>query len=475
MDPQYIAALEIGSSKIKGIVAAVDATAAITVLAVEECPTGGNVRYGRVQNAREVSDMADDIIRRLENRPGITPNRISSIFVANGGRSLSSAQAEATIRQGGDAEVTPLTLERLHKEARFNLATDAEVLAIAPRKYTTDGTEVKKIVGSFGNAIHGEFTFLTCSPENVRNLDRVKITSHGQEIHREVITRLLAQCEMALTDSDRQLGCLFIDFGAETTTLAVFRDGALQLASTLPMGSYNITRDLSVGLSTTEDSAENIKINKGIATAERIALETPDLETREIINFVSARSGEIIANIVHRLNQGGFKPADLPGGIIITGGGSRLRGFNEMLESQTHMKVRPAAVDRSIRMAVPGAIAADNFDVIALVKYAAAHTDTNCLTRTTETTHTEVTGNPGRPIQPGTRKNVGLDDPDLLKDDEMDEELDQPANINGGGDDLPPQGKTADETRKSLLERFKNWLRPETDDIDEEDDDNLDK
>ena len=54
MEPKYVAAIEIGSSKIKGIVASVDATSGIAVLAVEESPTADSVRYGRVQNAREV-------------------------------------------------------------------------------------------------------------------------------------------------------------------------------------------------------------------------------------------------------------------------------------------------------------------------------------------------------------------------------------------------------------------------------------
>ena len=83
---KYIAAIEIGSSRIKGIVASVDDTAAITVLAVEELDSGETVRYGRVQNAREVSLRVNEIIQRLENSPKVAPGRISAVFVANGVR-----------------------------------------------------------------------------------------------------------------------------------------------------------------------------------------------------------------------------------------------------------------------------------------------------------------------------------------------------------------------------------------------------
>lgn len=467
MEPRYIAAIEIGSSKIKGIVAAVDATSTITVTGLEESPTGGAVRYGRVQNAREVSEIADDIIRRLENRPGIAPATVTDVFIANGGRSLSSALTEATVRQGGDVEVTELTLQRLQQAAMANLATNADVLAISARKYTRDGAEVKNIVGTYGNTIHGQFTFVTCSPENKRNLERVKVSSHGRELTPHYITRVLAQAENLLTDDDRQRGCLLIDFGAETTTLAVFRKDALQMVSALPMGSNNITRDLSTGLSITEDSAENIKITKGMAVAERVAMETPDAETREIINYVSARAGEIIANIINRLSQTGFKEADLPAGIVITGGGSRLRGFNEMLEQQTHMKVRPAVPDRAVRIAVPGMNVADNIDLIAMVRYAANHSDITCLERpATVTTETRVeTPAAGRPaaatVPAGTprRRIIDDDDPNLLNDD-ADEPLD---------DELPPQGTTPEKTRESLKQRFLNWLAPKISAPDEAD------
>lgn len=483
MKPKYIAAIEIGSSRIKGIVAAVDPTASITVLAVEEVDSGGTVRYGRVQNAREVSSRVNEIIRRLENAPRVAPGRISAIFVANGGRSLSSAFAEATVKLGGEAEITMQTLQKLHKEARYNLATDREVLAIAPRRFFVDNAEVKKVVGAFGNVVRGEFTIMTASPENHRALDRVKIESTDREIPRDYVTRLLAQTEMALTDPDRQLGCLFIDFGAETTTMAVFREGALQMASVLPMGAANITRDLSAGLSMTAETAETIKISKGRAVVERVNLTAPDDETREIINYVSARSGEIIANINNCLAEAGFKAADLSAGIVITGGGARLQGIAEMLEAQMKMKVRHAAVDASIMMACEGN-AADHFDVISLVKYAAAHSDADCLELPegvepdTVAVAAETASQPaasmasggiqGAPAAGPRRRSPELDDENLLKDDPDDEPLSGPSNVNEpDNDELPPAGPDANTTRLSLIERLKNWIAPPVDNVDE--------
>lgn len=470
MEPKYIAVIDAGSSTIKGAVAAVDPSGGINVLAVEEAPAADAVRYGRVQNAREISARADEIVRRLENNPAVAPACITTVFVANGGRSLCSAASTGEVQQTADTEVTAVTVERLHKEARFNLGTDRDVLAIAPKRYFVDNVETKTPVGAFGERVRGEFTFITASPENQRNLQRVKLTSHGREIGKEYITRLLAQTGMALTDSDRQLGCLYIDFGAETTTLAVYRDGALEMAAALPMGSRNISRDLSAGLGITEDNAETLKLERGQAVNERANIDAPDAETREIINYVSARVGEIVANVVNAVTHAGIKTDDLKSGIVMSGGGSRLTGLAATLEAQTRMKVRRAAVDRSIRAQSPDIRVAEIFDLIALIKYAADRSTVSCLqapdpviagleaepadvadTPAAQPVRTDLAG-----MRPGRRAPV--DEESLLADDD------------GMDDPLPEPGATPEETRRSLLERLKNWIAPKVDDLDEEED-----
>ena len=462
---KHIAAIDLGSSTIRGIVAQSDPVAGISVLAVEEVDAADAVRHGRVINARETSERVNEIIRRLENNAAVAPGRISAIYVANGGRSLISTPANATIKQGAEAEITPDTLAQLHREARYNLASDRDVLVIAPRRYFVDQAQVKKVVGAFGNTVRGEFTVLTCSPENRRALDRVNFLSADNPVPREYVTRILAQTEMALTDSDRQRGVAFVDFGAETTTLAVFREGALQMVATLPMGSANITRDLCTVLGITTDQADNIKHTRGRAVAARVGIDAPDAESREIISLISARTAEIIANINHLLSEGGFKSADLPAGIVIAGGGSRLNGFAELLEAQTKLKVRPAAVDASI-VSKCDAQPADYFDLIALARYAAAHSDIDCL----DIPEPEPEPEPEQPLhisdtaQGGFRRQmINDDDPNLLADDPDDYNGSRSYNEDTPIDDIP-RGSSPEKIRKTFRERLRSlrdWMAPQ--------------
>lgn len=461
MKSKYIVAIDLGSATIRGIVASSDPVAGISVLALEEVEADDSVRHGRVQNAREASERVGEIIRRLENNPAVAPGRISSVYVALGGRSLISTHANATIKQGAEAEITNDTLSQLHREARYNLASDRDVLVIAPRRYFVDQAEVKKVVGASGNTIRGEFTVVTCSPKNRRALDRVNFLSGERPVQREYVTRVLAQTEMALTDSDRQRGAAFIDFGAETTTIAVFREGALQMVATLPMGSGNITRDLGSVLRLSDDQAENIKRTRGRAVAARVGIDAPDPETREIISLVSARTAEIIANINNLISEAGLKSADLPAGIVIAGGGSRLNGFAELLEAQAKMKVRHAAVDASITSQCD-ASPADHFNLISLARYAAVHSDIDCIEMPEAEQQTEQDQQ-----SEFTRRQINEDDPDLLRDD-PDDYADAPIDYEDDPDldDIKPNAD-ANKTRKSLLERlrsFRDWMAPPQDD-----------
>lgn len=473
MESRYIAAIEIGSSKIKGIVAGVESTGAINILAVEETDSGDSVRHGRVQNAREVSTRVNDIIRRLENNPRLGGGHITSMFVSLGGRSLSSKGASGDITLAGEVEITPQIVEKLHKEARYSLATDRDVVAISDLRYAVDGADVKKIVGTFGKSIHGDFTMVTLSPENRRNLDRVKLEVRDAELPRQYVPRPVALAEMLLSDSERQLGSLLIDMGAQTTTMAVYRNNAVQLMATLPMGSDNITRDLSTGLGITAEAAENLKLTRGEAVADQLKV-AGDPDKVEIINYVRARAGEIIANIINYLEHAGIKLTNeqLPGGIVLTGGGSMLKGFPDMIQTRMKLKTRQAVLDATVTGDPYNRTS--NADVIALVRYAARRYDTDCVDMPEQpVADTAAATPPNTPAQTAAastgfrRRVLDEDDPNILLDDEL---IDQPDNINF--DNLNPddplvaiEGGDPVKVRKGLIARFRDWLHEPKDDV----------
>ena len=422
MDTRYIVVLEIGSSNIKGLAAAVGELGEINIIAIEEIRVTNCVRYGKIQNVQEVSAHVNDIIRKLENNPLISPRKITDIYVALGGRSLSTVTAQAQAKFPNAVEITPETIDRLKRDASFGLVTDKLNLDMVPHLFFVDKSEVKNVVGTIGSYIRAEFSAIVISPSIRNNLDRIKFD--GRTIERHYVVRPTALADLVLTASEKQLGCALVDFGAETTTITIYKGDVLQTIVTLPMGSRNITRDLMVGLSMTEDSAEIAKARTGSA----IPVDATTSSDLEINNYIVARAGEIVANILHQIEAAGFKPQSLPAGIILTGGGSRLRNFDRLMEAQSKMPVRMAAIDSSLQFKGNDFDRNTNIDLLAIAKYAAEKSTAECLTPAPEPVNEPepepeqqaADSYPESNARYGGRRPYTVDDDRLLDDDDDD-------------------------------------------------------
>ncbi len=372
------------------------------------------MRYGKIQNVQEVSAHINDIIRKLENNPEIAPRKVTDIFVALGGRSLATVIAQSTAKYPNAVEITAETIDRLKREASFGLVTDKANLDMLPHAFYVDNAEVKNIVGTVGSHIRAEFSTIVISTAFRRNLDLIKFDGRTIDLH--FVVRPTALADLVLTASERQLGCALVDFGAETTTITIYKSDVLQSIITLPIGSRNITRDLMTGMSMTEESAENAKARIGSAILTDSAVSS-DIE---INNYISARAGEIVANILHQIEAAGFKPQSLPAGIILTGGGARLRNFDRLIENQSKMTVRVAAIDSSLQFKGSNYDRNANIDLLAIAKYAVTHSDVDCLTPAPEP---EPVQEQNQPVyNESGRRHVN--DEDLLSDDDDADDVD---------------------------------------------------
>ncbi|MDE5930374.1 MAG: hypothetical protein K2H03_07845 [Muribaculaceae bacterium] len=453
MEPRYIVAIEIGSSKICGAIASADAdSGALQVIAHEVQHASNCVRHGRVSNVQEVSDLVNGIIRKLENHQAVMPRRICEVFIGLGGRSLTTIQAKSSLDFASATEITADAIKRLRKEAEFGLTTTRSILDLLPRRYYVDNKEVSNMAGTVGSHASIDFTTVICAQENRANLERIKIDSPLLR-RRNYIIRPLAIADMVLEPNERQLGCALVDFGAETTTLSIYKEGALQFAVTLPLGSRHVTRDLMGGLKLTEDRAEQVKIELGNAINERPGGTPLSSEQVDINQFVHARTGEIIANVIHQAEAAGFKAGDLPAGIIAVGGGVRLRNFTQALSTQSKMRVRTGVADPQIRLC-PGLDPDRDVDIIALLKAAARMPGGSCLfldeSAVAEDEHEDrqqQTGDSGTVMD---RRVIGENDADLL-DDDPDEEYDDYPKKQGWLSRILSRRK-ADERREQLLE-----------------------
>ena len=384
---RYIVAFEIGSSKIRGAVGVVDNSGVVDVIAVEEEKLTDRVRYGCIQNV-DVANAIDTVVERLQAYPAVEPRTITGVYVGLGGRSLTSTMVDVSMQLPVETEITEPIITELKKRAAATTDPDRDTVDVVPVRFTVDNKTQTSPVGTFGQSLSARATVLSCSPQIKRILRRVITDRLGLNIN-GYIPRPLAEAAMVLTEDERRLGCMFVDFGAETTTVSVYRGGAPVYVATLPIGSRNITLDL-IALNYIEERAEEIKKVSGNALAVDAARRgkgyAEGIDYTDINNYVHARADEIVANIIAQIEYAGVTAADLPGGIVIVGGGARLRGFNELLQQQSKLPVRQGAPSASVRITDGSIHGTEMVDVISVLVAASRMPEAECLTPMPENT-----------------------------------------------------------------------------------------
>ena len=373
MEQKYIVALEIGSSHIRAAVGTVNDDGALTLLAVEDEYAVEIVRYGTIQNVEEVSNRVKSLMRKLENYQSIHPRKIKGVYISIGGRSTTTTSRQVVRQYDVETAITAQIIAQINEEAKQCGLSDHSVIDVCPREFVVDNLECSNPVGTLGKSIRADINLITCKPKILRNFDialseRQQLSIKGTYVRQNVIA------DLVVTTDEKKLGCMLVDFGAETTTVSVYKNGALHYLATLPIGSRNITRDI-MATNLTEERADEVKRIVGDAiNAEPKARQLHNFgaDVVEVNSYIRARAGEIVLNIIEQAKYAGYSiSTDLPGGIIIVGGGAKLRGFNDLLAEQSGVTVRLGAIPSTIRISDPRLQSFDMIDIVALLNAAA--------------------------------------------------------------------------------------------------------
>ncbi len=380
MEEKYIVALEIGSSKIKGAIGIVDVSGALSVKAVEEEKLVDGVRYGCIRNVLETTTAIRNVINRLELRE--PQRKVSGVYVSIGGRSLMAQDIEVERRLPSEEEITNELIADMTSEALGYQLHERTIIGVTPKEFRVDNLPTNRAVGMFGSYVSARLNLISCRNQLMRNLNVV----FDERLHlaiNDIFVRPLAEADLVLFPEEKRQGCMLVDFGADTTTVAIYKNGVLRYLSTIPMGSRNITRDITA-LNYLEERAEELKIEGGNAliSPDSLPASYDGIDFAQINNYVSARAGEIIANVNEQIKYAGLRADKLPAGIVLIGRGSKLNGFDRRLENITTMKVRFGSPVTRIRILDGRVNGADHVDVISILAAAAKDRDVReCMER----------------------------------------------------------------------------------------------
>jgi len=351
-----ICGLDVGTSNIRAVVAQKRAgQEKPQVLGVGSVSSFG-LRKGIVVDVEETVKGIKKALDEAEKASGVMINRA---FVNIGGNHITCRLSKGVVAVSrADGEISEEDSARAIKAAEaVSIPQNREIIHTIPRFFTVDEEKfIKDPVGMTGVRLEADAILIEGSTPFIKNLQKCL---HEAEIDIEdLVLSPLAASRSVLTKRQKELGVLVLDLGGGTSGLTIFEEGDIIHTSILPIGGSHITNDLAIGLRTSVDVAERVKLEYGSALPDEInkkeVIDLSKLEGEE-----GANSRKYVAEIMHaRLNEifdlanKELKRIDrqglLPAGLILVGGGAKIPGIIDLAKSELKLPAQigfPANVD----------------------------------------------------------------------------------------------------------------------------------
>ncbi|MFZ3031669.1 MAG: cell division protein FtsA [Candidatus Moraniibacteriota bacterium] len=332
----YSVGLDIGSSSIRAvIVREVSEEEPLRVVGIGTAVSEG-IRRGSVVNADAVAKACNAALEQAEHMAG---HPAESVIVGISGTEIASQNALGVIAVGrADGEVTYDDMSRVLEEvqARLTMPLNREIIHVIPKDYRLDDQKnIKDPLGMHGVRLEMNALVVSDSTAHIKNISR-SLEQAGTNAENFVVEPL-ACAEAVLHEKQKELGTVIINIGGSTTSLAVFEDGDLLHLAVLPVGGAHVTNDIAIGLRTSIEVAETVKLQYGTALPDEVGkkeeIDLGVIDSREegmvsrhhVAEIIEARMEEIFSFVNTELKNIG-REGLLPGGAVITGGGALLPG-----------------------------------------------------------------------------------------------------------------------------------------------------
>src|SRR5690625_2590729 len=304
----------------------------------------------------DIDETVYSIQNAIEQAEHMVDMSIDRVIVSVNGNHVQLHPCHGVVAvQSENREIDDEDVTRVIEGAQvISIPPEREIIDVIPKQFIVDGIdEITDPRGMIGVRLEMEGTIITCSKTVLHNI--LKCVERANLNITEICLQPIAAGSIALSKDERNLGVALIDVGGGCTTVSIFQNDHLVATSVIPLGGDNITKDLSIGLRTTTEEAENIKIDYGHAYYAT-ALEEETFEAtiigsnqKEIYNqlqisdMIEARLEEIFELADKEIRRMGFH--ELRGGYVLTGGTMKMQGVLELAQEVFHANARIAIPD----------------------------------------------------------------------------------------------------------------------------------
>ncbi|MBI5370050.1 cell division protein FtsA [Candidatus Uhrbacteria bacterium] len=351
MTEEIFTGLDVGSQAVRvavgKLVPSSNGKEQMHIIGAVEIPSSG-INKGTITN---LEDAVSCISRALEQAERITGVPINSAWVGISGGHIISQESRGVIGVGrSDGEIREEDVERAIEAARtVATPTNYEIIHVIPKSFIVDGQrDVKDPVGMHGIRLEVDALIIQGLGSQIKNLTKA-VYRTGLNIE-DLVFSILATAEAVVSERQKELGVCVVNIGASTTSLVVYEEGDVLHTAVLPMGSDHVTSDIAIGLRTSIDVAEQVKLRFATCVPEEITkkeelnlaeLGAPEDEIvgrRFVADITEARVQEIFEHVDKEL-QKVERSGMLPAGVILTGAGAKLSGILEAAKSTLRLPV----------------------------------------------------------------------------------------------------------------------------------------
>jgi len=345
---QYLAAIDIGTTKIVAIVGRKSESGKIEVLGLSKAPSKG-VKRGVVQNIEETVNAIQATVDDVQKLSGIV---FSEVFVGIAGQHIRSIKTRGSkMRDNFDDEIKKEEVFRLIEDMyKIHVEMGEEIIHVIPQVFIIDNeTGIKNPIGICGHQLEANFHIVIGRVAAAKNIERC--VQRADLNLKDLILEPLASADAVLTDDEKEAGVVLIDIGGGTTDLAVYYDNIIRHTAVIPFGGNVITKDIKEGCAILERHAEQLKIQYGsalrdIAPEDKVVAipgisgrNPKEISFKSLSGIIQWRMEEIIDIVNFEIQNSGYADK-LAAGMVITGGGAMLKHLPQLMKFKTAMDVR---------------------------------------------------------------------------------------------------------------------------------------
>jgi len=275
------------------------------------------LRNGYITSVSEISRSISAAVAQASKAAQV---KVKKAYVGIGGVGLDEAFSRGeTVVERGDSEITERDVPRAIAASEAALPPAAtlnrKVIHTIPLRYAVDGARVmgRSPIGMKGMRLSVETLFITCLERHVNDLVAA-VEEAGIEVE-DIAASPLAASFVALGKMQKRVGCVLANIGSETLSVIVFEDDIPISIKVFPIGSSDITHDLALGLRISPEEAEQLKQGAVLGST---------FSKKKIEDLIGRRVSDMFKLVDAYLKKIG-KSELLPGGIILTGGGSSVQ------------------------------------------------------------------------------------------------------------------------------------------------------